>query len=115
MGLRRQTAIRARPTGAKHESKPSGSASTAFFKNLQSGGLPGADNLRASQSHSRNQSVADGARMLREMQLTEDIYTDTINQLQADRMRLKGKDMLERLTKLQKKDGAFSMITQQAA
>ena len=28
-------------------------------------------------------------------------------------MRLKGKDMLERLTKLQNKDGAFSAITQQ--
>ena len=28
-------------------------------------------------------------------------------------MRLKGKDMLERLTKLQNKDGAFSVITQQ--
>lgn len=47
------------------------------------------------------------------MQVTEDIYTETINQLQADRMRLKGKDMLDRLTKLQNKDGAFSVITQQ--
>ena len=47
------------------------------------------------------------------MQITEDIYTDTINQLQADRMRLKGKDMLERLSKLQKKEGAFSTITRQ--
>ena len=28
-------------------------------------------------------------------------------------MRLKGKDMLERLTRLQNKDGAFSVITQQ--
>ena len=45
------------------------------------------------------------------MQATEDIYTETINHLQADRMRLKGKDMLERLTKLQTKEGAFSAIT----
>ena len=47
------------------------------------------------------------------MQATEDIYSETINQLQADRMRLKGKDMYERLTKLSQKDSAFSIITQQ--
>ena len=57
--------------------------------------------------------MANSAQMLNQMQMTEDIYTETINHLQADRMRLKGKDMLERLTKLQKKDGAFSVITQQ--
>ena len=57
--------------------------------------------------------MANSAQMLNQMQVTEDIYTETINQLQADRMRLKGKDMLDRLTKLQNKDGAFSVITQQ--
>ena len=50
--------------------------------------------------------------MLEQIQLTEDLYTETINHLQADRMRLKGKDMLARLSKLQKADGAFSVITQ---
>lgn len=34
------------------------------------------------------------------MQVTEDIYTETINHLQADRMRLRGKDMLGRLANL---------------
>ena len=57
--------------------------------------------------------MANSAQLLQTMQITEDIYTDTINQLQADRMRLKGKDMLERLSKLQKKEGAFSTITRQ--
>ena len=47
------------------------------------------------------------------MQVTEDIYSETINQLQADRMRLRGKDMRARLANLQKKDNAFAIITEQ--
>ena len=45
--------------------------------------------------------------------MTEDVYMETINALQADRMRLRGKDMLQRLAKLQKQDNAFALIAQQ--
>ena len=38
---------------------------------------------------------------------------ETIGQLQADRMRLRGKDMMNRLNNLQQKDNAFSALTQQ--
>lgn len=44
------------------------------------------------------------------MQITEDMYMDTIGQLQADRMRLRGKDMLQRLNHLQQKDSAFALL-----
>lgn len=113
-GLRRGNAIRARQ-GAKHQSRESGTA--AFFKNLQNAGLTASTDNRQSM-HSRQVSEAadnkaERARMINRIQMTEDQYNDTINQLQADRMRLKGKEMLERLNKLQNKDGAFCRITQQ--
>ena len=45
------------------------------------------------------------------MQLQEDMYMETIGQLQADRMRLRGKEMLQRLTNLEKKDSAFALLS----
>lgn len=43
--------------------------------------------------------------------MTEDVYTNTINELQQDRMRLKGKDLMTRLNRLHKDGGAFDQLT----
>ena len=107
-GLRRGNAIKKRPLVAQSNVKESGSAQ--FFKNLQ---RTGSSDVSRSQAHMRQSSMANSAQLVQQMQATEDIYSETINQLQADRMRLKGKDMYERLTKLSQKDSAFSIITQQ--
>jgi len=50
--------------------------------------------------------------IIKQMQVTEDIYTNTINELQQDRMRLKGKEMMTRLNELHKDHGAFDQLTQ---
>jgi hypothetical protein len=44
--------------------------------------------------------------------MSEDVYTNTINELQQDRMRMKGKDLLTRLTNLQRDGGAFTQLSE---
>ena len=60
--------------------------------------------------HMRKASGYNHSQVLRQMQLSEDVFINTINELQADRMRIKGKDMLARLSNLQREEGAFNIL-----
>ena len=45
-----------------------------------------------------------------QMQNTEDLYMQIIQELQYDRMRLKAKDMTKRIAKLQQEGSSFSTL-----
>ena len=53
----------------------------------------------------------NNAQMIQQMQQSEDAFANTVNELQADRMRLKGKDMLARLVALDSREGAFAQLS----
>lgn len=53
------------------------------------------------------------SQVLSQLQANEDVFINTISELQADRMRIKGKDMLARLSTLQREQGAFNTLVQQ--
>ena len=48
-----------------------------------------------------------------QLQYNEDVYMSIIHELQYDRMRLKGKDMLERIQKLNNSNTAFGTLMKQ--
>lgn len=45
---------------------------------------------------------------------SEDMYINIINDLQADRMRMRGKEMTTRLLNLQSSDSAFTKLLRQS-
>jgi len=45
-----------------------------------------------------------------DLQQSQDVFINIVNDLQADRARLKGREMRERLQKLDDKGGAFSYL-----
>ena len=56
----------------------------------------------------QKQSSISGTEMQKQLLLTEESFTNVILELQNDRMRMRGQNMLERLNKLQKSDGALN-------
>ena len=47
--------------------------------------------------HQRAASTYNTAAMIQQLQNTEDVYMQIIHELQFDRLRLKGKDMMSRI------------------
>lgn len=94
--------IKARPLVGKNQTRQS--VASNFFIKLQQGGLPGgkgaAHDTSANGMNRQGASMLNNAQMIQQMQMSEDAFANTINELQADRMRLKGKDMLKRLLTL---------------
>ena len=108
LNMGRGSSIKARPMVGKNQTRQS--VASSFFIKLQQSGLPkGAD---AGQNAARQgSSVFNNAQMIQQMQQSEDAFANTVNELQADRMRLKGKDMLARLVALDSREGAFAQLS----
>lgn len=55
-------------------------------------------------------SGGNSAAIIQSATASEDMYINIINDLQADRMRMRGKDMTVRLKNLQSDDSAFAKL-----
>lgn len=55
-------------------------------------------------------SMQNTTKMMEQLQNNEDVYMSIIQELQYDRMRLKGKDMTQRIAKLQQEGSCFSTL-----
>ena len=60
--------------------------------------------------HMRNASQYNTATMMQQLQLTEDVYMRIIAELQYDRLKLKAKDMTQRVARLSAEGSSFSFL-----
>lgn len=103
-------AIQRRPGAKQNQSRASRTQN--FFQTLQMSGFKqGKENDGG--EHMRKPSGYNASQVLNQLQANEDVFISTISELQADRMRIKGKDMLSRLSNLQREQGAFNTLVQQ--
>lgn len=64
----------------------------------------------ATPTHHRGQSSISNSEILKNFQNSEENFVNIIYELQTDRMKMKGRQIMERLQKLQREEGAFNTL-----
>jgi len=81
-----------------------------FFNNFVTGGLPKDGGAGHAPGHSRQMSTYNNTKALSDLQASQDVYMEIVSELQANNAKLKGREMRDRLLKLDTKDSAFGYL-----